>query len=56
MFEKRYLASKLTATLMVVAAIALAAISGHSYMEMRNPDTDIDRVVPAAGFEHGKPE
>ena len=52
MFEKRYLASKLTATLMVASAIALAAISGHSYMKMRKPDPGIDRVVPAAGFEH----
>lgn len=52
MFEKRYLASNLTATLMVAAAIALAAISGHSYMKMRNPDPGVDRVVPAAGFEH----
>jgi predicted deacylase len=52
MFEKRYLASKLTATLMVVAAIVITAISGQSYLKMRNPGSDIDRVVPHAGFEH----
>ena len=52
MFEKRYLASKLTGTLLVAFAIVLAAISGHSYMKMRNPDPGIDRVVPAEGFEH----
>ncbi len=52
MFEKRYLGSKLTATLMVVVAITLAAVSGYSYMKMRNPGDGIDRVEPAAGFQH----
>ena len=52
MFEKRYLASKLTATVMVALALAITAISGQSYMKMRNPGPDIDRVVPAEGFGH----
>jgi hypothetical protein len=51
-FEKRFLGSKLTATLMVLAALAVTAISGKSYVDMRNPAPGIDRVVPAAGFEH----
>ncbi|MFC1778210.1 succinylglutamate desuccinylase, partial [Pseudomonadota bacterium] len=52
MFEKRYLGSKLTATLMLVVAIIITVISGQSYLKMRNPGADIDRVVPHAGFEH----
>ena len=52
MFEKKYIASKLTATLMVVATIVVTAISGQSYLKMHNPGPDIDRVVPHKGFEH----
>ena len=52
MFEKRYLASNLSATLFLLAALAIAAVSGMSYMKMRNPGPDIDRVVPADGFRH----
>ena len=52
MFEKRYLASKMTATMMLLAAIAIAAISAHSYLEMRNPHESVDRVVPHDGFVH----
>ena len=52
MFEKRYLASKMTATMMLLAAIAIAAISAHSYLEMRNPPDSVDRVVPHDGFVH----
>lgn len=54
MFEKRNLGSKFTATLILAAAILVAAISGHSYMQMRNPGADIDRVVPHSGFVQGK--
>lgn len=52
MFEKRYLASRLTATLLLVASVAVAGVSAHSYLEMRYPDPDVDRVVPHAGFVH----
>ena len=51
MFEKRHIGSRLTATLMLVAVAAVTAVSGHSYMKMRNPAPGIDRVVPQAGFE-----
>ena len=51
MLEKKYLGSKLTATLMLVVVIAITAISGKSYLKMRNPGADVDRVVPHAGFE-----
>ena len=37
---------------MVVAALVITAISGKSYLNMRDPGPDIDRVVPHAGFEH----
>lgn len=52
MFEKRYIGTRLTATLMLVAVAAVTAVSGHSYMQMRNPAPEIDRVVPQEGFEH----
>lgn len=52
MFEKRYLASRLTATLLLVASVAVAAVSASSYLEMRYPDPDVDRVVPHEGFVH----
>ena len=51
MFEKRYLASRLTATVLLLAAIAVAAVSAHSYLAMRDPAPHVDRVVPHAGFE-----
>lgn len=54
MFERRNLGSKFTAVLMLIAVIVVSAISGKSYMAMRNPGPDIDRVVPHAGFVHGK--
>ena len=54
MFEKRNMATRLTATLMLLAALAVAAVSGKSYLAMRSPDTEIDRVVPSEGFEHKK--
>lgn len=54
MFERKNLGSPLTAAVMLIAAIVLAAVSGKSYMAMRNPAPDIDRVVPHAGFVHGR--
>ena len=50
MFEKRNIASVYTATLMLLAAVVIAVVSGRSYMEMRTPGPDIDRLVPHAGF------
>lgn len=50
MFEKRYIASVYTATMMLLLALAIAVISGKSYLEMRSPDPEVDRVVPHAGF------
>jgi len=52
MFEKRYLASRLTATLLLAAALAVAAVSANSYLEMHTPDPVVDRVVPHDGFVH----
>jgi predicted deacylase len=51
MFEKRYIGTRLTAALMLLAVAAVTAISGHSYMKMHNPEPGVDRVVPSAGFE-----
>lgn len=52
MFEKRYLASRMTATLLLVGALVVAAVSGHSYLRMRDPGPEVDRVIPAEGFVH----
>ena len=50
MFEKRNIASVYTATLMLVAAVVVAVVSGRSYMAMRSPGPEVDRLVPHAGF------
>ena len=50
MFEKRNMATVYTATAMLFVAIAIAAISGKSYLEMRSPAAGVDRVVPFEGF------
>ena len=50
MFEKRYLASPLSASLLLAAALVFTAISARSYLAMRNPAPEIDRLVPQAGF------
>lgn len=52
MFEKKNIASVYTATLMLIAAVAVAAVSARSYLEMRSPGPDVDRVVPHQGFIH----
>ena len=54
MFEIRNMASKYTATAMLVLALVIAAISGKSYLEMRTPAAGVDRVVPHEGFVHKK--
>ena len=50
MFEKKYMASRLTATVMLLAVLAVAAVSARSYLEMRSPPPGVDRVVPHEGF------
>lgn len=53
MFEKKYMASRLTATLMLLAVVAVAAVSARSYLQMMSPPPGVDRVVPHDGFvEH----
>jgi len=54
MFELKNMASTFTATLMLIGAIVIAAISGHSYLSMRSPEPGIDRVIPSTGFIHKK--
>jgi hypothetical protein len=54
MFEKKNIASVYTATAMLVLAVAIAVISGKSYLEMRTPAEGVDRVVPHAGFVQKK--
>jgi len=51
MFDKRYLGNRLTAGLMLLAVAAVAAIAGNSYLQMRNPPPEVDRLVPHQGFE-----
>ena len=36
----------------LLVAIVITFISGKSYMEMRNPEPGVDRIVPHEGFEH----
>ena len=50
MFEKKNMATAYTATAMLILALAIAAISGRSYLEMRTPAEGVDRVVPHEGF------
>jgi len=50
MFEKRNMASNLTATTLLLAVVAVAAVSAHSYLQMRSPPPGVDRVVPHEGF------
>ena len=50
MFEKKNMATVYTATAMLVVALAIAAISAKSYLEMRSPAPGVDRVVPHEGF------
>ena len=50
MFEKKNKASATTATILLAAAVAVAAFSARSYLQMRSPSGGIDRVVPQQGF------
>jgi len=50
MFEKKNMASNFTATALLLAAVAVAAVSARSYLEMRSPLPGVDRVVPHEGF------
>jgi len=50
MFAKKNKASAVTATVMLMAAVAVAAVSARSYLQMRSPAPAVDRVVPHAGF------
>lgn len=54
MFEKRFLGSRFTATLILAAALVVTAVSAHSYLGMRSPPPEVDRVVPAEGFTQHK--
>ncbi|MGB5487778.1 MAG: hypothetical protein WBN06_10355, partial [Lysobacterales bacterium] len=54
MFEKKNMASVYTATAMLIVAVAIAVISGKSYLKMRTPTAGVDRVVPHAGFVQKK--
>jgi hypothetical protein len=50
MFAKKNKATAITATALLLAAVAVAALSGRSYLQMRSPAPDVDRVVPHQGF------
>jgi len=50
MFEKKNMASNFTATALLLAVVAVAAVSARSYLEMRSPPPGVDRVVPHEGF------
>ena len=44
------MATVYTATAMLIFAVAIAAISAKSYLEMRSPAPGVDRVVAHDGF------
>jgi predicted deacylase len=50
MFEKKNIGSRRTATVLLIVAVAIAAASARSYLAMRSPGPDVDRVVPHEGF------
>jgi len=50
MFETQNRASRITATVMLLAVVAVAAVSARSYLQMRSPPPGVDRVVPHEGF------
>ena len=52
MFHKRHIGSRFTATLILMAALAVTAVAGLSYHWMSSPPPEVDRVVPAEGFSH----
>ena len=37
MFEKRYIGTRLTASLILLAALAVTAVAGRSYLWMQSP-------------------
>ncbi len=50
MFDKKNKGSALSASLILVLVAVITFISARSYLNMRSPDPEVDRVVPAAGF------
>ncbi len=54
MFEKKNLGSGFSATTILIITAVLIFVSAQSYLEMRTPDPDVDRVVPANGFARKK--
>lgn len=54
MFSKKNIGSIYTATLMLFVAGFIAFVSANSYLKMRSPDLDVDRLVPAEGFTKKK--
>lgn len=54
MFDKKNIASAYTAILMLVLTAVITYISGSSYLKMRNPDMNVDRIVAQQGFSKTK--
>ena len=52
MFQKRHIGNRVTATLILMAALVVTAYAGQSYRWMSSPPSYVDRVVPAPGFTH----
>lgn len=50
MFDKKNIASAYTAVLMLVLTAAIAYVSASSYLKMRTPDLNVDRIVATPGF------
>lgn len=54
MFDKKNIASVYSAIGMLVLTAVIAFSAGHSYMKMRNPDANVDRIVAQQGFSQTK--
>jgi len=54
MFEKKNIASAYSAIGMLIFTAVIAFASGSSYLKMRNPDMNVDRIVAQEGFSKTK--
>ncbi len=54
MFRNINIGSKITATVVLFITGIITAVSGSSYMKMRNPDQNVDRVIPVEEFKSKK--
>lgn len=54
MTNKKNIASFYSATVMLILAIGITAISAQSYLRLRSPELEVDRVIPGKETENKK--